>query len=86
MNCFTHNRDAAVGICVACQKAVCHECVGRETPRLVCRACAEHGSVLGYEYRSSTTLPMTSEGAPLAHPTCLSSSASSSPEMPPLLL
>ena len=70
MNCFTHNRNAAVGICGLCQKAVCHECVARDTPRLVCRACADRGSVLpygwygyGYEYRSSTTIG----GWPLVH-------------------
>lgn len=63
MNCFTHSRNTAVGMCVVCQKAVCHECVGRETPRLVCRACAERGSVLGYEFRSSTTIG----GWPLIH-------------------
>ena len=63
MNCFTHNRNTAVGMCVVCQKAVCHECIGRETPRLVCRVCADRGSVLGFEYRSSGTF----RGWPLVH-------------------
>jgi len=63
MHCFTHARNAAVGLCVVCQKAVCHECVGRETPRLVCRACAERGTALGYEYRSPTMIG----GWPLIH-------------------
>lgn len=73
MNCFTHGRTAAVGLCGVCQKAVCHECVARQTPRLVCRACAACGSALpfgrygwygyGYEYRSS----MTIGGWPLIH-------------------
>ncbi len=56
MNCFTHTQQAAVGMCVACQKAVCHDCVGRETPRIVCRACTERGTVLGFEYRSPATI------------------------------
>ncbi len=68
MTCFTHSRTAAVGLCGVCQKAVCHECVARDTPRLVCRACAARGSVpgigwygwygygYGYEYKSSTTI------------------------------
>jgi hypothetical protein len=73
MNCFTHSRNAAVGMCVLCQRGLCHECVGRETPRLLCRACTAQGGVLGYgwsawygygyEYRSSTTIG----GWPLIH-------------------
>lgn len=73
MNCFTHSRTAAVGLCGVCQKAVCHECVARDTPRLVCRACVALGSAppfgwcgwygYGYEYRSSMTLG----GWPLIH-------------------
>jgi hypothetical protein len=64
MNCFTHSRTVAVGLCGVCQKAVCHECVARDTPRLVCRACAARGSSpwfgwcgwYGYEYKSSATI------------------------------
>jgi hypothetical protein len=41
MNCFTHSRSAAVGMCVVCQKGICHECVARETPRLVCHPRAQ---------------------------------------------
>jgi len=72
MNCFTHGRNAAVGMCASCQRGVCHECVANEMPRLVCRACAARGSVqpfgwygygYGYEYRSSTTIG----GWPLVH-------------------
>src|SRR5712691_579683 len=73
MNCFTHSHNAAVVICVICQKGICHECVARETPRLVCLACAASRSALGYgwygwygygyEYRSSTTIG----GWPLIH-------------------
>jgi len=50
-------------MCVVCQRGVCHECVAMDTPRLVCRACAERGGVLGYEYRSA----MTIGGWPLVH-------------------
>ena len=73
MNCFTHGRSAAVGMCALCQKGVCHECIATGAPRIVCRACAARGSVLpygwsgwygyGYEYRSSTTIG----GWPLIH-------------------
>jgi hypothetical protein len=67
MNCFTHGRTAAVGICGICQKALCHECVAREAPQLLCRACAARGGALPrwygygwygyqYEYKSSTTI------------------------------
>jgi len=73
MNCFTHSRSAAIGICGLCQKAVCHECVAQEMPRLVCRACATRGTVpgygwsgwgwYGYEYKSATTIG----GWPLVH-------------------
>ncbi len=60
-------------MCAFCQKAVCHECVARETPRLLCRSCATRGSVpgltwngwygYGYEYKSQTTVG----GWPLIH-------------------
>lgn len=63
MNCFIHERVAAVGICAMCQKAVCRDCVGRETPRLVCRTCLEQRTVLGFEYRSRATVG----GWPLVH-------------------
>jgi hypothetical protein len=63
VNCFIHDRNAAVGLCVVCQKAVCRECVGRETPRIVCAACIERGAVIGFEYRSAATIG----GWPLVH-------------------
>ena len=77
MNCFTHSRTAAVGMCALCQKGVCHDCVGSETLRLVCRACAAGGSALpsawpcgslgwygyAYEYKSG----MAIGGWPLVH-------------------
>lgn len=74
MNCFVHDRTAAVGLCASCQKAVCHECVARDTSRLVCRTCAARGNALSYpwygygygysfEYKSSTTIA----GWPLIH-------------------
>jgi hypothetical protein len=56
MECFVHAQSPAVGICVVCQKAMCRQCVGRESPRLVCRACAERRAVLGFEYRSAAAI------------------------------
>lgn len=47
------------------------------------------GAAVGFMYAiggGAIAPAVIDEGAPLAHPTCLSSSASSSPEMPPLLL
>lgn len=63
MNCFIHDRLPAVGLCALCQKAMCRDCVGRETPRLVCRTCLEQRTVLGFEYRSSASIG----GWPLVH-------------------
>ena len=73
MNCFTHGGKAAVGMCASCQKGVCHECVARDTPRLLCGACAARGGApaygrggwygYGFEYKSSTTIG----GWPLIH-------------------
>jgi hypothetical protein len=63
VNCFVHDRTPAVGICAVCQKAVCHQCVGRSTPRLVCRTCLDRQYVAGFEYRSSATVA----GWPLIH-------------------
>jgi hypothetical protein len=54
MNCFNHDRVPAVGVCGVCQKAVCRDCVARDTPRIVCRTCVERGGALyGFEYRSA---------------------------------
>jgi hypothetical protein len=44
-------------------KAVCRACVGVESPRLLCRSCLEHRAVIGFEYRSPTTVG----GWPLVH-------------------
>jgi hypothetical protein len=75
MNCFTHGRLAAVGMCGVCQKAVCHECVGRDAPRVVCLACTGRGSVLPfgwygygwYGYAYEYTSPMRIGAWPLVH-------------------
>lgn len=56
MNCFIHDRSAAVGLCSVCQKAVCRECVGRDSPRIVCRTCIQQRTVLGFEYRSRASV------------------------------
>ena len=56
MNCFVHDRTAAVGVCGSCQKAVCRECIGAERPRLVCRTCISRRTVLGFEYRSAASI------------------------------
>jgi len=71
MNCYTHGGRAAVGMCGLCQKAVCHDCVGRDTPRLVCQSCAARGVAVfapvgwygGFEYKSATVVG----GWPLVH-------------------
>jgi hypothetical protein len=56
LNCYVHNHTPAVGICCVCQKAVCRECVGRDTPRLACKTCVEQSRVLGFEYRSAAAV------------------------------
>jgi hypothetical protein len=56
MNCYIHDRSAAVGLCALCQKAVCHACIGRDTPRLICRTCMQGTAVLGFEYRSRASI------------------------------
>lgn len=75
MNCFIHDRPA-VGLCTICQKAVCHDCVARDTPRIVCRTCAAGSPAvftprvgfayaygIGFDYKSSFTIG----GWPLLH-------------------
>lgn len=56
MNCFVHDRSPAIGLCTSCQKGVCRECVGQDTPRVVCRTCTQERRVLGYEYRSAVAI------------------------------
>ena len=56
MNCFVHDRTAAVGVCSLCQKALCRECVGRDVPRLFCRTCLQQNAIFGFEYRSSAAI------------------------------
>lgn len=56
MNCFLHDRTAAIGMCVVCRKGVCRECVGRDAPRLICRACLAQRSIQGFEYRSAASI------------------------------
>ena len=56
MNCFIHDRGVAVGLCAACQRAVCRECVGRDAPRVVCRNCVQGRAILGFEYRSRASI------------------------------
>jgi len=63
MNCFVHERVPAVGLCAVCQKAVCRDCVGRDTPRVICRTCIDGRAIVGYEYRS----PLAIGGWPLLH-------------------
>ena len=63
MNCFVHDRSAAIGICSVCQKAVCRECIALDTPRLVCRTCIQQRAVMGFEYRSRLAVG----GWPLIH-------------------
>jgi hypothetical protein len=53
MNCFVHDRVSAVGICAVCQKAVCRDCIARDTPRIVCRSCIGQRTMIGFEYRSN---------------------------------
>ena len=74
MNCFTHTRMPAVGMCVVCQRGVCRDCVAADAPRTVCRTCAAAGNALrvlpwasgygaSYEYASSIRIG----GWPLVH-------------------
>jgi hypothetical protein len=57
MNCYTHSHQAAVGICAVCQKAICRDCVGRDSPRLTCRDCVARAPVLfGWEYKSTASI------------------------------
>lgn len=41
MNCFRHPAIVAIGSCKACQKGLCHECVGERPYGLACRNSCE---------------------------------------------
>jgi len=58
MNCYLHPGAPAVGMCAACQRGVCRDCVGRDAPRLICRTCLARGGAVmfGFEYRSSSAV------------------------------
>jgi len=55
MQCYIHRGTEAVGVCSACGRAVCRDCVLADTPRLVCRACGET-ALYGYEYTSDLSI------------------------------
>jgi len=63
VNCYNHPQTAAVGVCALCQKAVCRQCVGADSPRIVCGSCLEQRPIVGFEYRSA----MEIGGWPLIH-------------------
>lgn len=47
MNCSAHSDVAAVGICGACGRGLCRECVAEIQRKLVCRGrCEERGRLL----------------------------------------
>jgi hypothetical protein len=66
MTCYTHQGRSAVGVCTACGKAVCRECVGADAPRLVCASCVGRAATpmawsprsygIGWEYRSAISI------------------------------
>lgn len=37
MNCFTHDDQPAVGICISCNRGLCHECASDMPSGLACR-------------------------------------------------
>jgi hypothetical protein len=55
MNCFVHQTVPAVGVCISCQRAACRDCIARDGPRVVCRACVRRG-IIGYEYKSAAAI------------------------------
>jgi hypothetical protein len=55
MNCFVHQAVPAAGLCISCQRAACRDCIARDAPRVVCRACAGRG-IIGYEYTSAAAI------------------------------
>ena len=57
-------------MCAICQKALCHDCVALDAPRLICRSCLEQRAVRGFEYRSAAEIG----GWPLIH-VCLGADA-----------
>ena len=61
--CFIHDRSLAIGFCTGCQKPICWQCVGVDTPRLLCNTCLKARMALGFEYRSRASLG----GWPLLH-------------------
>ena len=73
MNCYTHAGVAAVGMCGVCQRGVCRQCVGADSPRIICQTCLSRRQAaplmwsglygFGYEYKSSITVG----GWPLVH-------------------
>jgi len=63
VNCFNHPQTAAVGLCALCQKAVCRQCVGADSPRVICSSCLDRRAIIGFEYRSA----MSIGGWPLIH-------------------
>ena len=62
MHCYVHAGTEAVGVCSACGKAMCRDCIATDTPRLLCRTCSSQ-PMFGFEYRSE----MSIGNLPLVH-------------------
>ncbi len=43
MKCYFHPKKDAVGLCSVCYKAVCKDCVGDDTPEIICKTCMRKG-------------------------------------------
>lgn len=43
MKCYFHPKKDAVGLCSVCYKAVCRDCVGDDTPEIICKNCMRQG-------------------------------------------
>ena len=55
MHCYVHAGTEAVGVCSACGRALCRDCVASDATRLLCRGCASR-PLYGFEYRSELSL------------------------------
>jgi len=79
LKCYFHPKKDAVGLCSVCYKAICKDCVGDDTPELICKNCMRKGIQMLKQDRRPLINTGTKNEPEQRIPSQISSSYSSKP-------